>query len=295
MTVFQSPAEKLPAAIRRRVWRRLFERPQKDLGAFFLDPRDHIGRERLIMGDRYEAVYLTAIGKLCLALKLGGGLALDVGANIGNHACWLVGRFSHVVCIEPGEIASRVLEANLLSTQARNWEVVKAALGETHGRGWLERVSQDNLGSNRVSTAGEGSGDVSVRPGGEVLAACAHPELPLEFIKIDVEGAELLVLKGLAQAIQKGQPLICVEALDGRLWAEIRDFLRSLGYTRFLAHRAKSQSFNLFHRLWALLAGERWTLVPLPPRFPDGGYGMVYCLTADQAKQLGISELAEES
>jgi len=93
-------------AVRRRLWRALFSSDIKGLDSFFLDPRDHIGVERIVSGDFYEKVNLDILYELKNRLDLGSGICIDVGSNIGNHACFFSHIFSRVICVEPGDIAS---------------------------------------------------------------------------------------------------------------------------------------------------------------------------------------------
>lgn len=286
-SVRNSASKSVMDAIRRRIWRIFFEPRQRTLGTFFLDPCDHIGRERLVMGDRYEANCLEAIGRLIVALKLGQGLALDAGANIGNHACWFASWFAHVVCVEPGKVASLVLEANLVLTRQTNWEVFRCALGDRQGRGNLHIVRNDNLGSSQVTITSEGVGEFPVICGDNILTECAHPELPLTFIKIDVEGDELAVLSGLRTAIEKHKPLICVEALDETRWMGIKAMLSERGYSRFMALRPVDLYHNAIARSFSLIRGKRWRMAAVTKNFPPGGYEMIFCLTQTHWDRLG--------
>ncbi|MBK8725019.1 MAG: FkbM family methyltransferase [Holophagaceae bacterium] len=286
--VIQPAHWKRAEALRRRIWRILFEDRQQRLGQFFLDPGDHIGSERLITGDCYESVSLQTLDQLRTVLSLGSGMALDVGANIGNHACWMVQRFEHVVCVEPSEIASYVLTANLLSTRTRNWEVVRAALGNCGGHGRLEVASDRNLGSSSAIPTNEAEGEFPVYRGDDLLASRAHSGRRVDLIKIDVEGAEFTVLQGLRGAIATSQPLICIEALDVARWKVVTEWLQTMGYRSFLAHNPKLHSRRLSSRLKALCSGEYWTLSPLSGSFPNEGYEMVYCLTDSMAERFKL-------
>lgn len=59
----------------------------------------------------------------------------------------------------------------------------------------------------------------------------------VDAIKIDVEGAEVLVLKGAAQTLDRDKPIVAVELIDRQLKAmgssaaELTAFMRSHGYT----------------------------------------------------------------
>lgn len=61
-------------------------------------------------------------------------------------------------------------------------------------------------------------------------------------IKIDVEGAELLVLNGAAETLDRDRPILSVEVVDDQLKAmgssavELTAFVRAHGYTPTVTH-----------------------------------------------------------
>lgn len=59
------------------------------------------------------------------------------------------------------------------------------------------------------------------------------------FIKIDVEGAELLVLKGAVEIIDKMAPVILIEIQNQENYKEIKNFLSKFGYINIEPSRAK--------------------------------------------------------
>lgn len=279
-----SPARVLSDALRRRVWRLLFATGQRRVGPFFLDPCDHIGQERIVTGDHYEAAVLWAIGELATKLALGRGMAIDGGANIGNHACWFASRFAHVLCVEPGKVAGLVLEANLTASGSSNWEIARCALGDADGGGTLDVVNDVNLGSSRVVVTDGAASDFPVHTGDGIVARCRRAELPVTLIKLDVEGAEAPALRGLQQVLMRDQPLVCVEALDAQRWGEIRQLLSSLGYSAFLVMAPSRPGGGGW--LADVLLGRRWSLTELPDAFQPGGFEMVFCLTRSQREAL---------
>ena len=275
-------------AVRRRVWRLLFQPAQSQLGSFFIDPQDHIGAERLIMGERYEEIYLQQLERLIEVLDLQKGLAIDAGANIGNHACWFVARFAHLICFEPGKVAGLILEANLLKTGTKNWQIFKCALGAENGYGKLAVVNEMNLGSCQVVSVSNMQAEFEVLRGDEALlrANVTGAETPVTLIKIDVEGGELSVLKGFRQAIEKYSPLICIEALDEAQWRLAREFLERCGYVFFMAPTVTHSSGSLLSHAVTLAAGKRLGMSEVSGVFPAGGYGMIFCLNSEKLSML---------
>ena len=271
----------LSAAIRRRLWHYLFLPTQSTLGSFFLDPIDHIGSERLIMGERYEQIYLEQLECLIKLLGLKNGIAIDAGANIGNHSCWFTSQFSHVLSFEPGKIAALVLEANLLKTNTNNWEIFKCALGDKSAFGKLSVIDQVNLGSSQVTFVAGNQSEFEVLRGDDVLRNHElAARLPVTLMKIDVEGGELSVLQGFQASIVKDQPLICIEALDEKQWNLISAFLKKCGYVFFMTPTYSHYSGKANSRITSLVSGIRLGMSEVKDEFPEGGYGMIFCLSS---------------
>lgn len=269
-------ADVLRTFVRRQIWRRLFAPRQRALGRFFLDPSDHIGIERLVAGDRYEAHLLQLLAVVIDRLGLGAGTALDVGANIGNHAQFFASRFRFVYCVEPGKIAGHVLTANLLATGRNNFRVIHCALGDRVARGRLAEVRAGNLGSSTVDTI-DAVGDFDIVPGDQLAADIELADLQL--VKVDVEGLEPQVMTGLRATLGRQQPLLCVEILEAERLTELRGILEPLGYRHWLAPSVRAVTGTAVGRLRALLGGREYALAPVAATFPRGGYDMVFCLT----------------
>ena len=268
------------AAIRRRLWRYIFLPAQSRLGSFFLDPTDHIGSERLIMGERYEQIYLEQLESLIKLLRLENGIAIDAGANIGNHSCWFTSKFARVLSFEPGKVAGLVLEANLLKTNTNNWEIFRCALGDTSAFGKLSVIDAANLGSSQVSIVADSQSEFEVRRGDDVLRNHAFAAtLPITLIKVDVEGGELAVLQGFQASIEKNQPLICIEVLDEKQWRLITTLLKKCGYVFFMTPTTSHYSGKMQSRITSLISGIRLGMSEVEDGFPEGGYGMIFCLS----------------
>lgn len=156
----------------------------------------------LIMGRDYEERFST----LMLNTVRQGDCVWDVGANIGLYATKFaerVGAHGHVACFEPSpENAARLLDA---TGEIQNISIRQIALGATRGR---VRFAQgmDALGAtSRVVADGEqqpdGAIEIGVERGDDIIAEgrAINPTV----LKIDTEGFELDVLRGLQETIKK--------------------------------------------------------------------------------------------
>jgi FkbM family methyltransferase len=162
-------------------------------------------------------------------------VALDVGANIGNHSLFLSNLFKRVIAFEPNPLARSILDLNLGLNEVANIEVRAVGLSDQEGITHL-RFDPANLGAASASPFARSVGssrreEIKLALGDEEI----DPSEPVGFIKVDVEGAEEGVLKGLARTIQTHGPVIMMEQ-----WADVIDavsgtspsfsLLRSLDY-----------------------------------------------------------------
>jgi FkbM family methyltransferase len=184
-----------------------------------------------------------------------GGVCVDIGAAAGLYTVALselVGATGRVLRVEPLPFAhplwTRLLRAG------RNVSHHTVALGAEAGRATMSvPVGRYGLVTGRSflawHTGGLGSnsefaGHVEVRVEVDTLdALCARAELTrLDFLKIDVEGAELHVLDGGTRVIEKFRPAILVEIEArhlrryGHSAATVVDWLVRRGYTMHSWH-----------------------------------------------------------
>ncbi len=168
-----------------------------------------------------------------------GGVFYDVGANIGYYALVagrIVGERGVVVAIEPVAENVRAIERNAALNGLTNIRVVGAAAGAAPGRAMLALACHPG-GSALVGHASppDVAGHVEV----EVVSVDALVEWGLPaptLVKIDVEGAELAVIDGLARTLAGPRPVVLCEvdgetraAVEARL-AEVEGRLRGVHY-----------------------------------------------------------------
>ena len=168
-----------------------------------------------------------------------GGIYLDVGANIGNHAVFF-GTFcaDYVVAFEPHpglqDILRRNLAANGLTTKST---VVPVAISDVPGAGAiaLREEHAGNVGASHVvptPTVAGGEAAVTLRRLDDVIEElmATLPRLPITFLKIDVEGMEMGVLRSARRLLHDHRPQILVELITDDAVVEASAFLKELGY-----------------------------------------------------------------
>lgn len=131
---------------------------------------------------------------------------VDIGANVGNHALYalLVLGAERVIAFEPQPEALRLLRINaLLNSCDDALTIHPVGVSDDSGRAKVATV-YNNLGASRLSVGQSGS--VELVRGDDLLAG-----QPVGFVKIDTEGFELPVLRGLAATIARYRPPLFVE------------------------------------------------------------------------------------
>jgi FkbM family methyltransferase len=178
----------------------------------------------------YEPELQAAIARLVQP----GWTCADVGAHHGVFTrllADLVGESGHVVAFEAHPANARRLRRSLRS-RLRN-RVIVENLAVTDGA--AERVAL-HPGRGRATTEWNIVGaDVEGRPTPaelEVRATSLDAYFggrPLEFVKVDVEGAEAAVLRGMTKLLRERKPILALEFHNEAGWAG-RGELLDAGY-----------------------------------------------------------------
>lgn len=168
-----------------------------------------------------------------------GSTYLDIGTNIGYHA---VGMHKHnncnVIGFEPNQSHFAVAAYNC---QNYPIQLFNTALGSK--KGTMKMTDFDiNTSSNfgDIHKSKEGTLEVNVAKLDDFKFS------NISVMKIDVEGAELDVLKGAKKTIQKELPAIFYEANQDE-WFDCFDYLEKLGYKQYwIGIRNKPESETFF-------------------------------------------------
>jgi FkbM family methyltransferase len=172
-----------------------------------------------------------------------GMTILDIGANEGFYTTFLaqrVGSSGAVVAFEPSPRERARLERNVAINGIDNVRIVPKALSDKAGRAVFHVADAEHNGQNTLGSFGHKgvneveSIEVDVVRLDDVFSEFARVRLDL--IKMDVEGAELAVLRGAAELIARDRPLILLEVFDAALRgqgasaADLLDWLRAAHY-----------------------------------------------------------------
>lgn len=189
-----------------------------------------------------------------------GGVVADVGANIGFHtalAASLTGLTGSVTALEPDPQSlvhlMRTVRANGME------QVVVRAFAVADREGAIDLHLDVKTPRTTSLLADAWSPDAQTRykvsVGVTTLDKLYASAARLDFVKIDVEGAELAVLRGGAGVIQRLNPVLLVEVLPPNLAAALA-LLEAWGYiARDVATGAAVTEAEFSGNLFALPPG----------------------------------------
>jgi FkbM family methyltransferase len=185
--------------------------------------------------DAYKQLFeARAVGALARYVAPGSCI-LDVGANIGfftlRFARWTSGAGSVLAFEpEPGNLARLRARLRQRAPEARV-EVIPAAVGDAPGTAYLV-INELHPGDHKLGAAGL---PVPVVRLDDILAGRTWPAVSL--IKIDVQGAEMAVIRGAAETLRRLRPALFVEVDDRQLRAmgasarELLELIAAFDYT----------------------------------------------------------------
>lgn len=127
-------------------------------------------------------------------------LAVDVGAHSGAWTLVMARRFKRVVAFEPFEANHARWEKKLEGVT--NATLIKAALGDEHVQAHLQGEKH-----SKHFCVKDAAGDI------EMQRLDDYGFIDLDFLKVDTEGADALVLKGAEQTIRRCRPVVIVESV----------------------------------------------------------------------------------
>jgi len=180
-----------------------------------------------------------------------GDCIYDVGAEIGLYSVFLsmaVGENGQVVAFEPEEIRYKRLKGNLLLNNLNNVSIFSTALGDKNREEKL-LVGRDNVAPGFINLSEAKSKDetfqmVKIMNGDEFIYQ-NHLSLP-KAIKIDVEGYEYYVIKGLEKTLKSDTcQIVCCEIHPKMLPPDIDsnmvlDLIKFYGFAKIDIHHREN-------------------------------------------------------
>jgi FkbM family methyltransferase len=199
--------------------------------------------QAMVAGEFETAVY-DALASSCGDVN--GKTVWDVGAHMGYHTlalAELVGSAGRVVAFEPNPSNIERIEQNL----ARNEDlrervvVIPRALSNVPGEAVFRQAPWVDVGESSGSHLAEAvvpAGEAAYERFSDVLVETVTADELVRFqgvpspvfIKVDVEGAELLVLDGSRYLMREARPVFFVEVHHPATMLKLRELADAEGY-----------------------------------------------------------------
>ena len=144
---------------------------------------------------------------------------MDIGANVGHHSIFLSKFASQVLAFEPYPKVNIQFKQQIAHNNISNIQIFENGLSDRREtlNYYAPTGNNEGIGSFDESSIGKGNtsyGKLELQEGDQVIESDSWKNIKL--IKIDVEGFEKKVIKGLSRTIEEERPVIVCEITYGQ-------------------------------------------------------------------------------
>lgn len=208
----------------------------------FLDPQDMRGPSFYLMygGPRAFTHYeLVDKNEVVRAMDKKPGVFIDIGANIGLFSFYLLQERPHskIFAFEPFPKLFYCLKKTCEENDFKSVELSQLALSNGPGKTWLYLDEENDGGHSLIeSKVNSSPKKIEIELTSLDMWKSQKNISEISAIKIDVQGAELAVIEGALQSIEKCRPSLIVECDVDRLLTEKNVFslLQEIDRPRFI-------------------------------------------------------------
>lgn len=159
-----------------------------------------------------------------------GGTFLDIGAHVGLYTLNLADKAGFVVAIEANPETHKVLVSNVQANVRDDGPIPHAKVATANFAAWdrfeeLSMVDENGKstgGSTRCTSQGGVKEALSWTTQGMPLDDVLLGVPKIDFVKIDVEGAEARVLSGMKERLKVDRPILLIEMHDMYFGEQVR-------------------------------------------------------------------------
>jgi len=187
------------------------------------------GRKWIVGSQRHAfwlGIYEPHMQSLMVKLVKKDSVFYDIGANVGFYSLLASALVfpGKVYAFEPVVGNVRYIERHLALNKIRNVEVLELAICDQAGTSTFQEEETRAMGHLQAE------GNTHVRT--TTLDALLEAQLiaPPQYIKMDIEGAELMALRGASECIQRHRPTIFLATHGHEMETACRRLLKSWGY-----------------------------------------------------------------
>ena len=169
-------------------------------------------------------------GEIRKYFDLKEGVFLDIGANVGKYSIMLgkrMGVDGRVLAFEPEPNNIKSLKKNIELNRVNNIDIIEKACSNSKGEIDFY-LSSNNTGGHSITAKTNNKITVQADTLDNILKERGVSRV--DMVKIDVEGAEYLVLRGASIMLRKFRPKIIFESWGSESYNKIKDILIPNGY-----------------------------------------------------------------
>lgn len=155
---------------------------------------------------------------------------LDIGANIGNHTLYWSKKLNYksIYSFEPYKPTFERLKNNINNNNLINVVPINKGVGNINGFAQASFIDESNMGSTTLEYCNEKDNEKI-----EIVSIDSFVEenniKDIDFIKIDVESFELLVLQGMKKVLNEMKPDLWIE-VTVETYKKVIDDLKNMDY-----------------------------------------------------------------
>lgn len=160
----------------------------------------------------------------------------DIGANVGvfSFAAAAVSKTGRILAFEPDTFLVETIKRSIHLNNLQNVHIIPVAVSAKNGFAEFQIAKRGRASSCLTEAGGRsqmgGVRNTQIVPTLSCDTVSRNFNSVPQFIKIDVEGAELLVLRGLTDLLKLHKPIIYVEVSTDTKF-EIASTLQDFGYS----------------------------------------------------------------